>query len=138
MPGLRANSTGWKTSFTVSVVLAVVILLVGSSTWKWMKRQPKYYSSWPETRGCKVVGARTVREATGLRGEPYFLYYGEYRLEFNVNGERYSVYARSPFLDVDESVVLQRLQELPKSCEYSIYYNPEDPTQAHAETRRTF
>ncbi len=136
MPSLRANSTSWKTSFAVSVVLAVVILLVGSSTWKCMKRQPKYYSGWPETRECRIVGARAVRETVSPRG-PYF-YRGEYQLEYFVNGSRYTVQAPSPFIDTDEVVVLQGLKELPNTCEYLIHYNPKNPRQAHAEKRATF
>jgi len=131
----RANSqtANWKTNFALSLVLAGTILLVVAGAWKWMNRQPKYYSGWPKTHKCSIIGARAVRETVSPRG-PY-IYRGEYRLEYVVNGRRYSVYASSPYLDEEEAFVLQKLKDLPTACEYSIYYNPSDPTQAHAESR---
>jgi len=60
------------------------------------------------------------------------MYVGECSIEYVVDGKRYSVWAKSGYLDPDPQFVSDRMDKCP-ATEFAVYYNPKDPSDAQVE-----
>ncbi len=110
--------------FCIALVSIVSFLQIRGST-----------SSWPEAE-CSVVGSHIRRTEIRLAyNTPVPWYEGDYRLRYVVNGREYLTYAFSGYADKDATLVREKLDHLPVECDFTVRYNPKDPSEAVAQAK---
>ena len=86
---------------------------------------------WPEARDCTVVGSRVVQDVIGTGGPHAFVvWWGEYRVQYEVNGKQYFTWASAGLLDSDRNWVESRIDDYRIDCPVRVQYNPKDPAQS--------
>ena len=84
---------------------------------------------WPEAQECTVIGSRVVRDVIDGR-RPLILWHGEYRVQYEVNGKRYSTWANAGWTDADRSFVQNKVDDLKIDCPVRVQYNPKNPAES--------
>jgi hypothetical protein len=60
------------------------------------------------------------------------MYRGEYELEYTVDGKNYFIWTDAGWLDQNKEFVQEKVEVLPKRCEFAVRYNPIAPSEATA------
>lgn len=63
------------------------------------------------------------------------MYRGQFELRYTVNERDYFIWADAGWLDTDKQFVRQKLDPLPKSCDFVVRYNPRSPEESVASRR---
>jgi hypothetical protein len=87
--------------------------------------------SWPEI-GCSFAGSRVVRDYVADDPRAIMLYRGEYRLRYTVGAQEYFVWAKSGWADLDRQFIQDKIDSVPKRCNFRVRYNPRHPSEAIA------
>jgi hypothetical protein len=92
----------------------------------------------PRKHGCMAGDRVHIRGRscdTGLCGfspRVVVVYRGEYRLRYKIDEREYYVWAKSHWADVDRQFIQDKVDYPPAKCDFSIRYNPRDPSDALA------
>jgi len=87
--------------------------------------------SWPKA-GCTISGSRVIRYDASDSWRDIIMYRGQFQLQYEVDGRNYYTWADAGWLDKDKDFVQQKVASLPERCDFSVRYNPKNPSEAVA------
>jgi hypothetical protein len=109
-------------------VLGIVAVLLFLGTLAYLDGSGRA-NSWPEVPN-KIIGSRTVPMV--VPRSPFVLWKGESELEYEVNGQRHSLWKDASGWNEDRIFVESGMSEQHRPC-YTVRFNPANPSEAVAK-----